>query len=150
MDPFGTGKTLPPLQLPQTATSPSTITPLKKPPKWIRRPVGASFAVSSHRSNRHLKNGVLVSNQLLSFCEKFGGKLVTLDNIKPAAQQPQQTAVHVVHISQVVTETDFIDRSNQLQATLTAGRFLEYCQTKIEAAQSEFEKTVWSFLKVGH
>ncbi|XP_016360433.1 protein transport protein Sec31A-like isoform X2 [Sinocyclocheilus anshuiensis] len=122
MDPFGTGKMLPPLQLPQTAPSQSTVTPLKKPPKWIRRPVGASFA--------------------------FGGKLVTLDNIKPAAQQPQQTAAHVVHISQVVTETDFLDRSNQLQATLTAGKFLEYCETKIEAAPSEFEKTVWSFLKV--
>ncbi|XP_059401593.1 protein transport protein Sec31A-like [Carassius carassius] len=122
MDPFGTGKTLPPLQLPPTAPSQSTVTPLKKPPKWIRRPVGASFA--------------------------FGGKLVTLDNIKPAAQQPQQTAAHVVHISQVVTETDFLDRSNRLQATLTAGNFLEYCQNKTEAAQSEFEKTVWSFLKV--
>lgn len=149
MDPFGTGKTLPPLQLPQTVTTQSTVTPLKKPPKWIRRPVGASFAVSFHRSGRHLKNSVHVLNQLFSFCEQFGGKLVTLDNIKPAAQQPQQTAAHVVHISQVVTETDFLDRSNQLQATLTAGNFLEYCQTKIEAAQSEFEKTVWSFLKVG-
>ncbi|XP_048027056.1 protein transport protein Sec31A isoform X7 [Megalobrama amblycephala] len=121
MDPFGTGKTLPPLQLPQPTSSQSTITPLKKPPKWIRRPVGASFA--------------------------FGGKLVTLDN-KPPAQQPQQTSAHVVHVSQVVTETDFIDRSNQLQATLNAGNFLEYCQTKIEAAQNEFEKTIWSFLKV--
>lgn len=46
MDPFGTGQTLPPLQLPQTAAPPATVTPLKKPPKWIRRPVGASFAVS--------------------------------------------------------------------------------------------------------
>ncbi|XP_051972395.1 protein transport protein Sec31A-like isoform X6 [Xyrauchen texanus] len=122
MDPFGTGKTLPPLQLPQPTTTQSAITPLKKPPKWIRRPVGASFA--------------------------FGGKLVTLDNIKPTGQKPVQTAAHVVHISQVVTETDFLDRSNQLQATLTAGNFLEYCQTKIEAAQNESEKTVWSFLKV--
>ncbi|XP_051539199.1 protein transport protein Sec31A-like isoform X6 [Myxocyprinus asiaticus] len=122
MDPFGTGKTLPPLQLPQPTTTQSAIAPLKKPPKWIRRPVGASFA--------------------------FGGKLVSLDNIKPMGQNPQQTAAHVVHISQVVTETDFLDRSNQLQATLTAGNFLEYCQTKIEAAQNESEKTVWSFLKV--
>lgn len=45
MDPFGTGQTLPPLQLPQTAAPPATVNPLKKPPKWIRRPVGASFAV---------------------------------------------------------------------------------------------------------
>lgn len=46
MDPFGTGQTLPPLQLPQSTSANSTVTPLKKPPKWIRRPVGASFAVS--------------------------------------------------------------------------------------------------------
>lgn len=46
MDPFGTGQTLPPLQLPQTAAPTATSVPLKKPPKWIRRPVGASFAVS--------------------------------------------------------------------------------------------------------
>lgn len=46
VDPFGTGQTLPPLQLPQTTTPPASVNPLKKPPKWIRRPVGASFAVS--------------------------------------------------------------------------------------------------------
>lgn len=47
MDPFGTGQTLPPLQLPpQAPATPATVNPLKKPPKWIRRPVGASFAVS--------------------------------------------------------------------------------------------------------
>ncbi|XP_053097189.1 protein transport protein Sec31A isoform X8 [Pangasianodon hypophthalmus] len=122
MDPFGTGQTLPPLQLPQTTSANSTVTPLKKPPKWIRRPVGASFA--------------------------FGGKLVSLENIKPTPQQPQQPMAHVVHISQVVTDTDFLDRSNQLQATLTAGSFVEFCQRKIEAAQNEFEKTIWGFLKV--
>ncbi|XP_058267465.1 protein transport protein Sec31A isoform X9 [Hemibagrus wyckioides] len=122
MDPFGTGQTLPPLQLPQTTSANSTVTPLKKPPKWIRRPVGASFA--------------------------FGGKLVSLENIKPAAQQPQQPTAHVVHISQVVTDTDFLDRSNQLQATLTAGSFVGFCQKKIEAAQNEFEKSIWAFLKV--
>lgn len=46
MDPFGTGQALPPLQLPQTVAPTATSVPLKKPPKWIRRPVGATFAVS--------------------------------------------------------------------------------------------------------
>lgn len=46
MDPFGTGQTLPPLQLPQSTAPSAAITQMKKPPKWIRRPVGASFAVS--------------------------------------------------------------------------------------------------------
>ncbi|XP_060764283.1 protein transport protein Sec31A isoform X6 [Neoarius graeffei] len=119
MDPFGTGQTLPPLQLPQSTSANSTVTPLKKPPKWISRPVGASFA--------------------------FGGKLVSLENVKATPQQPM---AHVVHVSQVVTDTEFLDRSNQLQATLTAGSFVEFCQRKIEATQNEFEKTIWAFLKV--
>ncbi|XP_048114423.1 protein transport protein Sec31A isoform X2 [Alosa alosa] len=122
LDPFGTGQTLPPLQLPQAPTAPSTVTPLKKPPKWIRRPVGASFA--------------------------FGGKLVSLENGNPLPQPTQQPLPRVVHVSQVVTETAFLERSSQLQATLSAGSFAEFCQTKIEAAPSEFEKAVWSFLKV--
>uniref|UniRef100_A0A8C4HSI1 Protein transport protein Sec31A n=1 Tax=Dicentrarchus labrax TaxID=13489 RepID=A0A8C4HSI1_DICLA len=124
MDPFGTGQSLPPLQLPQTAAPSGTILPLKKPPKWIRRPVGASFA--------------------------FGGKLVSLENSKPNPQQPQQPTAHVVHISQVVTETAFLKRSDQLQATLSAGSFVDFCQGKIDAAENEFEKTLWSFLKVAN
>uniref|UniRef100_A0A3B4AXZ4 SEC31 homolog A, COPII coat complex component n=1 Tax=Periophthalmus magnuspinnatus TaxID=409849 RepID=A0A3B4AXZ4_9GOBI len=118
MDPFGTGQTLPPLELPQSGTLSTTVNPLKKPPKWIQRPVGASFA--------------------------FGGKLVSLDNGKPNPQQPNS---HVVHVSQVVTETDLLKRSNQLQDTISSGQFLEFCQGKINLAENEFEKTVWSFLK---
>ncbi|KAM9516909.1 protein transport protein Sec31A-like isoform 5-T5 [Salvelinus alpinus] len=119
MDPFGMGQTLPPLQLSQAPPASTTITPLKKPPKWIRRPVGASFA--------------------------FGGKLVSLENIKP---NPQQPTAHVVYISQVITETTFLERSAHLQATLAAGSFIDFCQEKMDSAQNEFEKTVWAFLKV--
>ncbi|XP_014913573.1 protein transport protein Sec31A isoform X1 [Poecilia latipinna] len=120
LDPFGTGQPLPPLQLPQTPAAPATVNPLKKPPKWIRRPVGASFA--------------------------FGGKLVSLENAKPP--QPQQPTSHVVHISQVVTETAFLERSDRLQATLSSGGFVDFCQEKISSAENEFDRTVWSFLKV--
>ncbi|XP_077593792.1 protein transport protein Sec31A isoform X1 [Stigmatopora nigra] len=119
MDPFGTGQTLPPLQLPQTTTPSASVNPLKKPPKWIRRPVGASFA--------------------------FGGKLVCLENSPANGQQP--SGPRLVHISQVVTETTFLKRSEQLQATLNAGSFQEFCQEKIQDSQDQFEKTVWSFLK---
>ncbi|CAL8318276.1 unnamed protein product [Lota lota] len=121
MDPFGTGHALPPLQLPQAphTTPTALVNPLKKPPKWIRRPVGASFA--------------------------FGGKLVTLDN---APSNPQQPAKHVVHVSQVVTEMAFLARSDLLQATLSGGNFVDFCQKKIDAVQDDFEKTIWSFLKV--
>ncbi|XP_077157154.1 protein transport protein Sec31A isoform X7 [Paroedura picta] len=123
LDPFGTGQPLPPLQLPQQTTSQSMVLPLKKPPKWIRRPVGASFS--------------------------FGGKLVTFENTKPqqqgAEQQPQR---YHAYISQVVTEKEFLSRSDQLQEAVRAEAFVTYCQKKVEAAKNDFEKNVWSFLKV--
>ncbi|XP_028599578.2 protein transport protein Sec31A isoform X9 [Podarcis muralis] len=123
LDPFGTGQTLPPLQLPQQTTPQSRILPLKKPPKWIRRPVGASFS--------------------------FGGKLVTFENSKPqqqGAEHPQHQ--YHVYVSQVVTEKEFLSRSDQLQEAVQAEAFVNYCQKKIDAAKSDFERNVWSFLKV--
>ncbi|OPJ75971.1 protein transport protein Sec31A isoform D [Patagioenas fasciata monilis] len=124
LDPFGTGQPLPPLQLPQQTAPQSVILPLKKPPKWIRRPVGASFS--------------------------FGGKLVTFENAKPQ-QQPaieQQQQRHHVYVSQVVTEKEFLARSNQLQEAVQSEGFVSYCQKKIDMAQTDFEKNVWAFLKV--
>ncbi|XP_053887079.1 protein transport protein Sec31A isoform X1 [Malaclemys terrapin pileata] len=122
LDPFGTGQPLPPLQLPQQTTPQSTVLPLKKPPKWVRRPVGASFS--------------------------FGGKLVTFENIKSHQQGPEQQQHHHVYVSQVVTEKEFLNRSDQLQEAVQSEGFINYCQKKIEAAQTDFEKNVWSFLKV--
>ncbi|KAM9193583.1 protein transport protein Sec31A isoform 2-T3 [Mergus octosetaceus] len=124
LDPFGTGQPLPPLQLPQQTAPQSIVLPLKKPPKWIRRPVGASFS--------------------------FGGKLVTFENAKPQ-QQPgieQQQQRHHVYVSQVVTEKEFLARSSQLQEAVQSEGFISYCQKKIDMAQADFEKNVWAFLKV--
>ncbi|XP_062964649.1 protein transport protein Sec31A isoform X2 [Cynocephalus volans] len=123
LDPFGTGQPLPPLQIPQQTAQHSIVLPLKKPPKWIRRPVGASFS--------------------------FGGKLVTFENVKLQPQQgAEQQQLHHVFISQVVTEKEFLSRSDQLQQVVQSQGFINYCQKKIDASQTEFEKNVWSFLKV--
>ncbi|XP_016011724.2 protein transport protein Sec31A isoform X23 [Rousettus aegyptiacus] len=124
LDPFGTGQPLPPLQIPQQTAQHSIVLPLKKPPKWIRRPVGASFS--------------------------FGGKLVTFENVKMQSQQgaEQQQQQQHVFISQVVTEKEFLSRSDQLQQVVQSQGFVSYCQKKIDASQTEFEKNVWSFLKV--
>ncbi|XP_039701526.1 protein transport protein Sec31A isoform X11 [Pteropus medius] len=125
LDPFGTGQPLPPLQIPQQTAQHSIVLPLKKPPKWIRRPVGASFS--------------------------FGGKLVTFENVKMQSQQgaeQQQQQQQPVFISQVVTEKEFLSRSDQLQQVVQSQGFVNYCQKKIDASQTEFEKNVWSFLKV--
>ncbi|XP_039919594.1 protein transport protein Sec31A isoform X4 [Hirundo rustica] len=124
LDPFGTGQPLPPLQLPQQTAPQSVVLPLKKPPKWIRRPMGASFS--------------------------FGGKLVTFENPK-SPQQPgmeqQQQHPHV-YVSQVVTEKEFLARSNQLQEAVQSEGFVSYCQKKIDMALADFERNVWAFLKV--
>ncbi|XP_030306689.1 protein transport protein Sec31A isoform X2 [Calypte anna] len=123
LDPFGAGQPLPPLQLPQQTTPQSLVLPLKKPPKWIQRPVGASFA--------------------------FGGKLVTFENAK-SQQQPgvEQLQHHHVFVSQVVTEKEFLARSSQLQEALQSESFVSYCQKKIDTASADFERNVWAFLKV--
>ncbi|XP_032079821.1 protein transport protein Sec31A isoform X5 [Thamnophis elegans] len=122
LDPFGTGQPLPPLQLPQQTTPQSTVLPLKKPPKWIRRPVGASFS--------------------------FGGRLVTFENSKTQQQGEHPQQHYHVYVSQVVTEKEFLNRSNQLQEAVQAEAFVSYCQKKIDVAKNDFERNVWSFLKV--
>lgn len=122
LDPFGTGQPLPPLQIPQQAAQHHIVLPLKKPPKWIRRPIGASFS--------------------------FGGKLVTFENVRTQSQQGAEQQQQHVFISQVVTEKEFLSRSDQLQQVMQSQGFVKYCQKKIDASQSEFEKNVWSFLKV--
>lgn len=122
LDPFGTGQILPPLQVPEQVAQTTLIPPLKKPPKWIRRPVGVSFA--------------------------FGGKLITFGLTKAPGQQMQQTCPHQVFISQVTTETEFLLRSRELQMALQSGNLLDYCKGKIQTAKLQFDENLWNFLKV--
>ncbi|GCB78805.1 hypothetical protein scyTo_0016874, partial [Scyliorhinus torazame] len=122
LDPFGTGQTLPLLDISQKTGHPAMVLPLKKPPKWIRRPVGASFA--------------------------FGGKLITFCNSKAAPPQIQQPASRQVFVSVVTTETEFLCRSSELQTALQSEAFVQYCQSKINTAPTDFEKNIWNFLKV--
>ncbi|XP_072280945.1 protein transport protein Sec31B isoform X3 [Pyxicephalus adspersus] len=122
LDPFGTGQPLPPLQVPQQATQTTIIPPLKKPPRWIRRPVGVSFA--------------------------FGGKMVSFDCPKTNALPTQEPISHQVYISQVTTEREFLTRSSELQAALLSGNLLGYCQNKVQTSSHTIEKNIWNFLKV--
>ncbi|KAF6719316.1 Protein transport protein Sec31A [Oryzias melastigma] len=122
MDPFGTGQVLPPLQVPLPHVQDTIVPPLKKPPKWVRRPVGASFA--------------------------FGGKLITFENPKQPLVQSPQPVPRQVFMSQVTTETEFLQRSRELQAALQSGSFNTYCQSKIQSAKSDTEQDIWKFLLV--
>lgn len=79
---------------------------------------------------------------------QFGGKLVTFENSKPQQPGGEQQQRYHVYVSQVVTEKEFLTRSDQLQEAVQAEAFINYCQRKIDAAKNDFEKNVWSFLKV--
>ncbi|XP_073858588.1 protein transport protein Sec31B isoform X26 [Macaca fascicularis] len=117
---FSKGQPLPPLQVPEQVAQASLIPPLKKPPKWIRRPTGVSFA--------------------------FGGKLVTFG--LPSTRLVPQPCPRLVFISQVTTESEFLMRSTELQEALESGNLLNYCQNKSQQALLQSEKMLWQFLKV--
>ncbi|XP_042816452.1 protein transport protein Sec31B isoform X13 [Panthera tigris] len=119
---FSKGQPLPPLQVPEQVAQASLIPPLQKPPKWMRRPAGVSFA--------------------------FGGKLVTFGLPGTPAHQVPQPCLRLVFVSQVTTESEFLRRSAELQESLGSGNLLNYCQNKIELTSLQSEKMLWQFLKV--
>ncbi|XP_042816456.1 protein transport protein Sec31B isoform X16 [Panthera tigris] len=118
---FSKGQPLPPLQVPEQVAQASLIPPLQKPPKWMRRPAGVSFA--------------------------FGGKLVTFGLPGTPAHQVPQPCLRLVFVSQVTTESEFLRRSAELQESLGSGNLLNYCQNKIELTSLQSEKMLWQFLK---
>ena len=80
---------------------------------------------------------------------QFGGKLVTFENPPPAPAQSPQPTPRQVFVSQVTTETEFLQRSRELQAALLGGTFVHYCQAKIQSAPCDAEQDIWKFLMVG-
>uniref|UniRef100_A0A673YIQ0 Protein transport protein Sec31A n=1 Tax=Salmo trutta TaxID=8032 RepID=A0A673YIQ0_SALTR len=111
------------VEIPQPTPQTTLVAPLKKPPKWVRRPVGASFA--------------------------FGGKLITFESPKAPVQSPQAVPVpRQVFVSQVTTETELLQRSRELQAALQSGSLSDYCQAKIHKAPTDSEQDIWRFLLV--
>ncbi|XP_042816449.1 protein transport protein Sec31B isoform X10 [Panthera tigris] len=109
-------------KVPEQVAQASLIPPLQKPPKWMRRPAGVSFA--------------------------FGGKLVTFGLPGTPAHQVPQPCLRLVFVSQVTTESEFLRRSAELQESLGSGNLLNYCQNKIELTSLQSEKMLWQFLKV--
>ena len=53
-----------------------------------------------------------------------------------------------VCMSRVVTEIEFLNRSRDLEASLTQGKFAEFCKKKIAESSSTTDKTIWDFVKV--
>ena len=73
---------------------------------------------------------------------QFGGKLVTFDDTR-GADVPKH-----VRVSQVITEGDLLNRSNQLEESLSRQQFSEFCEAKIGQSSDTQQKNIWNFLKV--
>lgn len=96
---------------------------LLKPPKWLRKPVGASFG--------------------------FGGKLISFTKQQPQQQSSGGVPVaQLIYISQVVTEEALMTRSSELEAALSTGAFADFCQRKVQDCQDDPNlRLAWSFLQ---
>lgn len=73
---------------------------------------------------------------------------MTFESPKLAAVQSPQPVPRQVFVSQVTTETEFLQRSRELQAALQSGSFNNYCQNKIQTAKTDAEQDIWKFLLV--
>lgn len=92
-----------------------------RPPKWTRRPAGASFG--------------------------FGGKLVTIANPKEPAG-PNTDRRRLVHFHRIVSESRLVAEAEELDRSLESRDFSGHCERKIAGATNANEKSVWSFMKI--
>lgn len=87
---------------------------------------------------------------LLVFSLQFGGKLVAFGLPNTTGPRGRQPCPRLVFISQVTTETEFLQRAAELRQALGAGTLSSFCQNKIQQVPGHSEKLLWQFLKVGN
>lgn len=109
--------------VPQQSTPASV--DLTKPPKWLKRPIGATFG--------------------------FGGKLITFACESSQAQNTQEHVtsplIRTIFVSQVITEPDLVNKSAELEQALEYGNFTEYCRNKADSLMDQHKRNIWYFLK---
>ena len=53
-----------------------------------------------------------------------------------------------VSVSRIVTETELLHRSRDLEDSLTQGKFSEFCGMKVEGSANVMDRNIWNFMKV--
>ncbi|KAJ1926177.1 protein transport protein S31 [Tieghemiomyces parasiticus] len=99
---------------------------LKQPPKWYRRPVGASFGFG---------------NQLVHFAAPSEAARATATTMGTAVP-------HTVAISTVVTDKPLLCHALELEGALETNAVGEFCEQRIRAASSPLEAKNWRVLKL--
>lgn len=92
-------------------------------PKWLRRPVGATFG--------------------------FGGKLVTIDNIQvtPGQQGKKNGATGKLNVYQITENPELIVSSDNFSKSFSANQLKEYCEAKSNDPNLQSNQ-VWNLMKV--
>jgi protein transport protein SEC31 len=119
-----------PFNLNASALSTATSLMLKTPPKWLRRPVGATFG--------------------------FGGKLVTFNATSTATTAPGAPNASVashshanVSIRTIVTEPTLVARSQELEHAIESKNLHAFCEARQkEAAGNAEEEAAWKIIAV--
>ncbi|GLD94914.1 hypothetical protein PINS_up003539 [Pythium insidiosum] len=95
--------------------------PEVRPPRWARRPCGASFG--------------------------FGGKLVTIANPREPAG-PNTDRRRLIHVHRFASEAALVAEAEDLDRALESKDFKGHCERKIAGAHTEKEQSIWSFMKI--
>lgn len=117
-----------PTAIPQQSVQ--IIEPLKMAPNWMKKPCGARFA--------------------------FGGKLVTFGKFTDVHHPEQQitgpTQAQIssqrVHINQVITDQNLVEKSQNLENALMNGNLIEFCNFKIENTTDQNQVAIWKYILV--
>lgn len=92
---------------------------LKQPPKWLRRPISATFG--------------------------FGGQLVSTSNLSGDKGQHQSS---VVHLRSVVTEPAIVERAKKLQEALESQSLADFCDERSRDATTRSDDVAnWKALQ---
>jgi protein transport protein SEC31 len=89
------------------------------PPKWLRRPCGASFG--------------------------FGGRLVSFTG---APNVPGQAVPRGINLASISEDPSLYTRFNSLQGAIQSGDLTNFCVERAGACTSAGEKEAWEFMRV--
>ena len=69
--------------------------------------------------------------------------MITFEN-EPVDPNMPPNSNRKVFISQVITNPELIQRSNELEAALKSGQYSDFCKGKADNAQDEHSRKVWN------
>lgn len=97
---------------------------LGRAPKWLRKPVGATFG--------------------------FGGKLCSFNNraANTSDAKKQNASSVMVNVSQIVENTDLVDACDKFHDALASEDFNGFCRLKADTARTEQDRQVWGLMRV--